>query len=59
MVETAFFRTRNGKCPNCGTFGDDQENDESFDTLACPSCYAVFNRYIILEQGEDVELKNN
>lgn len=59
MVETAFFRSRNGKCPNCGTFGERQENDEPFRTLACPSCSTVFNRYIILEQGQNVELKNH
>lgn len=56
MVGSSFFRTDDDKCPNCGSFG---VNEEQEDGLVCPSCDAVFNRYIILQQGDDVEFRNN
>jgi rubrerythrin len=57
MTGTSFFRSGEGKCPNCGTFG--QEHDEQEDGKVCPLCNAVFNKYIMLEQGKDIELQNN
>lgn len=56
MTGASFFRTADDKCPNCGSFGNDVDEE---DGLVCPSCDAVFNRYIIFDDGDDVEFRNN
>ncbi len=58
MVGTSFFKAGKGKCPKCGYFGD--ENDKAEDNRkTCPKCDTVFNKYMILEPGSDVDFKNN
>ncbi|MDY6789344.1 MAG: hypothetical protein SVV03_05295 [Candidatus Nanohaloarchaea archaeon] len=59
MVGTSFFKAGHGKCPNCGYFGDQAEEEVEDDRKVCPKCETVFNKYMILEPGSDVNFKNN
>lgn len=54
MVGTAFFRSDEEKCPQCGDFGE-QEDDHR----VCPSCNTVFNEYVVLQEGQDTGFQNN
>ena len=54
MDSTAFFRAESGKCPRCGNFGVEQDEFQR-----CPSCSTMFNEYVVLETGMDVDLQNN
>lgn len=58
MVGSSFFKAREGKCPNCGAFGE-QEEDLDLPGKACPTCNTVFNQYFVFREGEDVDFKNN
>ncbi|MDY6777764.1 MAG: hypothetical protein SVU32_03800 [Candidatus Nanohaloarchaea archaeon] len=61
MVGASFFRSGEGKCPNCGTFAETLEEErQGFDDgQKCPNCQTVFNQFLIVEPGQDVEFKNN
>lgn len=54
MVGTAFYRPGKEKCPNCGDFGIDEE-----DHRKCPACDTRFNEYMVLQEGRNVQFKNN
>ncbi|MCJ7429292.1 MAG: hypothetical protein MUP66_02775 [Candidatus Nanohaloarchaeota archaeon QJJ-5] len=58
MVGTSFFKAREGKCPNCGTFGQ-PEDELDLPSNECPVCNTIFNKYIVFQEGEDIDLKNN
>jgi Zn finger protein HypA/HybF involved in hydrogenase expression len=59
MVGTSFFRSSEGKCPNCGSFGEESEKLELEINKVCPTCDTVFNRFLVLNEGKDIELRNN
>lgn len=54
MVETSFYTPGKGKCPNCGSFGNEHE-----DYIECPSCETRFNEYIVLSEGQNANTRNN
>lgn len=58
MTGTAFFNPGDGKCPNCGDFAVEVEEDDR-EFQRCPGCETRFNEYVILQQGADHELQNN
>ncbi|MDY6774313.1 MAG: hypothetical protein SVS85_03875 [Candidatus Nanohaloarchaea archaeon] len=53
-METAFYRPGKDKCPNCGSFGVEEEDHKK-----CPTCETRFNRYVVLEEGKQASFKNN
>lgn len=59
MVGTSFFRTSEGKCPNCGDFGQSSEDLEVDDGRVCPSCDTVFNKFLVLNEGKETQFRNN
>lgn len=61
MLGTSFFRSSDEKCPNCGHFSDiaDESVAEDNHTRVCPSCSTTFNKYLVLQEGRDVEFQNH
>jgi ssDNA-binding Zn-finger/Zn-ribbon topoisomerase 1 len=62
MIGSSFFRSNNDKCPQCGNFGVPTEDDGTeLDVQAntCPTCDARWNKFVILQDGQDIEFKNN
>ncbi len=48
-----------GKCPNCGTFGEDKDDIEVGDGKICPTCDTIFNKYMVLDEGKEMKFRNN
>lgn len=61
MIGTSFFRSNDQKCPRCGSFGvtDEDMDDMHVQTNVCPSCSTRFNKYVILQEGQDIEFQNH
>lgn len=53
-IGASFYRANEEKCPNCGAFGNEEDDHQH-----CPACDTRFTRYLVLEQGDDRELRNN
>lgn len=54
MIHNPFFNHKEDKCPVCGTFTD-EKNEE----IICKNCYTKFNKFMILEMGREVDMENN
>ncbi len=48
-----------GKCPNCGTFGDETKEVDIGEGKICPACDTVFNKYMVLDEGKELKFRNN
>ncbi len=61
MAGASFFRSGEGKCPKCGAFGEQAEEEEIevAEGMVCPVCKTVFNEYVILDEGKDKKFRNN
>ncbi len=59
MKGQSFFRTSEGKCPQCGNFGENFEDEDIGEGMVCPTCDTVFNKYMVLDQGQDYKFRNN
>lgn len=53
-VGTAFFRSHTEKCPNCGDFARQEDEYQR-----CPACHTVFTEYLVLQEGQPLDLENN
>ncbi|MCJ7450182.1 MAG: hypothetical protein MUP58_00380 [Candidatus Nanohaloarchaeota archaeon QJJ-9] len=56
MTGASFYKPGEGKCPNCGEFGENMSDEEG---KVCPNCSTVFNNYMVLQKGEKVEFRNH
>lgn len=52
-VMEMFMMFQPGKCPVCGSFGDEWEHDA--DVLKCKKCEAVFSEFGVVNQPQKIE----
>ncbi len=59
MKGSSYFKPMEGKCPNCGAFGNNTEEVDIGDGKICPMCKTVFNKYMVLDEGKELKFRNN
>ncbi|MDY6776500.1 MAG: hypothetical protein SVQ76_00165 [Candidatus Nanohaloarchaea archaeon] len=54
MIGSSFYRSDEDKCPKCGDFGVEED-----DHMKCPTCETEYNEYVVLQEGGQVQFRNN
>lgn len=54
FLHSIYYKPMHGKCPKCGRFADKADEND----YKCGSCSTKFNRFLIVQNGDQVQLQN-